>query len=328
MRKPGRSLLRLFSVIVACANLWFFDSLAQNYPVKPIRLVVGYATGGSTDVAARMVAQKLSEHLGQPVTVENRTGANGSIAVERVAKSPADGYTLLMATAGDAVVPVLRAKLPYDLERDLMPVSLVVTGPQVLVVHPSVPARNVKELIALARSQPGKLNYASSGVGGTPHLSGELFKLMAKVNIGHVPYKGGSESAVATASGQVDMLISGIASVLPLLGAGKLRALAVTSAKRASLMPSLPTIDESGLPGYNRAGVWVGVLAPAGVPKDIIVLLSALLGKLVNTPEMKEALFKQGLEPQTNTPEQFAAFIRSELAQNAKLIKASGLKVE
>ncbi len=328
MRKSGGSRLRLFSLIVVCANLWAFDSLAQSYPVRPIRFVVGYAAGGSTDVAARLVAQKMADQLGQPVTVENRTGANGAIAVERVAKSAADGYTLLMATAGDTVLPLLRPKLPYDLERDLIPVSLIVTGPQVLVVYPGVPARNIKELIALARSQPGKLNYATSGVGGTPHLSGELFKLMAEVNIGHVPYKGGSESAVATASGQVDMLIAGVASVLPLLGSGKLRALAVTSVRRASLLPSVPTIDESGLPGYNRAGVWVGMLAPTGVSKDIITLLSTQIGKLVNTAEMKEALFKQGLEPQTNTPEQFAAFIRSELAENARLIKASDIKAE
>lgn len=328
MRQSGRNGLRLLLFIVASANFWALDSPAQSYPVRPIRFVVGYAAGGSTDVAARLVAQKLADHIGQPVTVENRTGANGAIAVERVAKSPADGYTFLMATAGDTVLPLLRPKLPYDLERDLTPVSLIVTGPQVLVVHPAVPARNIKELIALARAQPGKLNYATSGIGGTPHLSGELFKLMAEINIGHVPYKGGSESAVATASGQVDMLIAGVASVLPLLGSGKLRALAVTSARRAALLPAVPTIDESGLPGYNRAGVWVGMLAPMGVSRDIITLLSALLGKLVNTPEMKEALFKQGLEPQTNTPEQFAAFIRSELAENARLIKASDIKAE
>jgi tripartite-type tricarboxylate transporter receptor subunit TctC len=328
MRKPGRKIFRLFVGIVACINLSIFDSSAQNYPVKPIRMVVGYGAGGGADVTARMVAQKLSEHLGQPVVVENRLGATGSIAAERVATSPADGYTLLMLVSGDTVLPALRAKLPYDLERDFAPVSLVSIGTYLLVVHPSVPARAVQELIALARAQPGKLNYGSSGVGGATHLPGELFNLMAKVNIVHVPYKGGSaESVIAAASGQVDMTFASITSALPLLGVGKLRPLAVTSTKRASLMPSIPTLDESGLPGYDYSG-WYGVIAPAGVPSDIIAWLNAVIVKAVNTPEMKESFNKQGREPQTNEPEQFAALIRSELAQNAKLAKLAGLKAE
>ncbi len=321
-------MVRLCAGIVACANLSMVDSLAQNYPAKPIRIVVGYGAGGGADVTARMVGQKLSEHLGQPVVVENRLGASGSIATARVAASPADGYTLLMAVSGDTVLPALHAKLPYDLERDFAPVSLVTIGPYLLVVHPSVPARNAGDLIALARSQPGKLNYGSAGVGGGVHLAGELFKLMAKVNIVHVPYKGGSaESIIAVAVGQIDISFPNITAALPLLEARKVRSLAVTSARRASLMPSIPTLDESGLPGYDRS-TWYGLLAPAGVPKDIIAQLHAVIGKVVGTPGMKEAFNKQGAEPQTNTPEQFAALIRSELAQNASLVKLAGLKVE
>ncbi len=328
MGKQRRSMIWLSAGIVVCAYASVVDSLAQNYPVKPIRIIVGYGAGGGADVTARMVGQKLFELLGQPVVVENRTGAAGSIATARVAASPADGYTLLMAVSGDTVLPALRAKLPYDLERDFAPVSLVTIGPYLLVVHPSVPARNASELIALARSRPGKLNYGSAGVGGGVHLAGELFNLMAKVNIVHVPYKGGSaESVIAVAVGQIDISFPNIPAALPLLEARKVRSLAVTSARRASLMPSIPTLDESGLPGYDRS-VWYGLLAPAGVPKDIIAQLHAVIGRIVNTPEMKEAFNKQGAEPQTNTPEQFAALIRNELAQNAGLVKLAGLKVE
>lgn len=327
MWTPRRKIFRLLAGIVACANLSVFDSLAQSYPVKPIRMVVAFTPGGSTDTTARMVAQKLSEHLGQPVIVENRAGAGGSIGTERVATSPADGYTLLLMPASSAIDAALRSKLPYDLERDFAPVSLVVIGAYVLVVHPSVPARNVAELVALARSQPGKLSYGSAGVGSTPHLSTELFNHMAKVNIVHVPYKGGPESLVATAGGHVDMSFITLTTAVPLMNIGKLRALAVTSAKRASLMPSIPTLDESGLTGYDRTA-WFGVLAPAGVPKDIIARLNGVIGKAVNTPEMKQWLTKQGFEPQTNTPEQFAALIRDEIAQTAKLIKSIGMKAE
>ncbi len=327
MRNPGGRIFRLFAGIVACTNLPVFDSLAQSYPVKPIHMVAGQAPGGSTDVTARIVAQKLSERLGKPVVVENRTGAAGSIAAEKVATLPADGYTLLVLVNGHTVLPALRSNLPYDLERDFAPVSLMAIGTAVLTVHPSVPARNVKELIALARSHPGKLNYGSSGVGGTTHLMGALFSLMAQVNLAHVPYKGSAESAIATTAGQIDIGFLDITVTLPLVKTGKLRALAVTTLKRASLMPSIPTLDESGLAGYDYAG-WYGVLAPAGVRKDIIARLNAAIDKVVNTPEIKALLTKQGLEPQTNTPEQFAAFIRGTIAKNARLVKLAGLKAE
>lgn len=327
MRKPGRKIFRLSVAIVACTNWLVFDSLAQSYPVRPIRMLVGFTVGGVGDITARLVAQKLSEPLGQHVVVENRGGASGAIATERVATSTADGYTLLLMTAAETVIPALRTKLPYQLERDLAPVSLVAIAPFVLVIPQSVPARTVKDLIALARSQPGKLSYGSVGAGSTPHLAGELLKSMAGVRIVHVPYKGGGESVIATASGQVDIGFHSATAALPLVEAGKLRALGVTSAKRASFLPSIPTIAESGLPGFDRSS-WNGVLAPAGVPGNIITRLNAAIGKVVNTVEMRESFRREGLEPQTNTPEQFAAFIQGELEKNSKLIKSIGLKAE
>jgi tripartite-type tricarboxylate transporter receptor subunit TctC len=324
---PKRGMFRLCVAMVACAVLVVFDAPAQGYPVKPIRLVVGYSPGGGTDATARVVAQKLSETLGQSVLVENRPGASGSIAVERVAASPADGYTLLMLTSNETVLPAMRTKLSFDLKRDFSPVSLVTIGPMLLVVHPSVPAHNVKQLIALARTQPGKLSFGSSGFGGTPHLSGELFGSMAKVKLMHIAYKGGADAVIAAASGQVDMSFASITSALPLLGVGKLRALAVTSGKRMSTVPSIPTLHESDVTGYDYSA-WYGVAAPAGMPKAITARLNAEIGRVVNTAEMKESLNKQGLEPQTNTAEQFTTFIHSEIERSARLIKLTGAKAE
>ncbi len=301
--------------------------MAQGYPVKPVRILVGFSPGGGADSVARILAQKLAEALGQPVTVENRAGAGGTIATEATAKAPADGYTLEVISAAEPAQGALRSKLGYDLARDLAPVSLVASGAFMLVVHPSVPANTVKEVIALSRSQPGKLNYSSAGVGGTPHLAAELFKSMAKVNVVHVPYKGGSDAVVATAGGEVDMTFNSIPAVLPLLTANKLRAIAVTSAKRAQVLPLVPTIAESGLPRYDLSG-WFGMLAPAGVPKDIVARLNGLIVKAAASPEMRNALAKLGLEPRTSTPEQFAMFIRSEISRSAQLIKATGAKAD
>lgn len=327
MCAPGVKIFICLAGFAASVNLSVDDALAQSYPTRPIRMLVGFTVGGVADITARLVAQKLFEPLGQYVVVENRGGASGAIATEKVATSTADGYTLLMMTAADTVIPALRARLPYKLERDLAPVSLVAIAPFVLVIPQSVPARNLKELIALARSRPGKLSYGSVGAGSTPHLAGELLKSMAGVNITHVPYKGGGESVIATASGQVDIGFHSATAALPLLEAGKLRAIAVTSARRASFLPSIPTVDESGLPGFDRSS-WEGVLAPAGAPGNVIARLNAAIGKVVHTAEMKDSFRKEGLEPQTNTPEQFAAFIRSELDRNARLIKSIGVKPE
>jgi tripartite-type tricarboxylate transporter receptor subunit TctC len=327
MRHPGSGVRPLFVGVMACIGLVAVDSKAQSYPAKPIRLVVGYTTGGPTDVTARMVAQKLSEHLGQPVIVENRAGASGTLGKDRVATSPADGYTLLVMSSGDAIVQALLAKAPRDLELGFAPVSLAATGTYVLVVHPSVPARNVKELVALARAHPGKLTYGSSGVGSSVHLAGELLNMKARLSMVHVPYKSSADSARATASGEVELSFPGVPGALPFLHANKIRALAVTSMKRVPMMASTPTLDESGVPGYDRYG-WYGVLAPLGVPKDVVARLNAAMLEVVNTPEMKAALNNQGLEPHTNTPEQFGAFIQREIAENAKLIKLIGLKAE
>jgi len=317
----------LVTALGAGALITSLDALAQAYPAKPIRLVVGYTTGGPTDTTARMVAQKLSELVGQPVIVENRAGASGTLGKERVAMSPPDGYTLLVMSSGDAIVQALFAKAPRDLELAFAPVSLAATGTYVLIVHPSVPVRNVKELIALARANPDKLTYGSSGVGSSVHLAGELLNVKANLKIVHVPYKSSADSARATASGEVGLSFPGIPGALPFLYAKKIRALAVTSKKRVAMMAETPTLNESGVPGYDRYG-WYGVLAPAGTPKEVIARLNAAMSEVINVADMKAALNLQGLEPQTTTPEQFGAFIQADIMENAKLIKLIGLKAE
>jgi len=320
------SVTRLATGILVCAGAFATNTLAQGYPAKPIRLTVGFSAGGSTDITARLVAQILSDSLNQQVIVENRPGAGGTLADEKVARSPADGYSLLMMAGSATITPALR-KVPYDVERDLAPVSLITSVPYVLVVHPSLPVRDVKGLIALAHSMPGKLSYGSSGVGTSPHLAGELFNLMAGVRTVHVPFKGAAESVIATAGGQIEMNYPTTAAALPFLESGRLRPLAVTSARRVASLPSIPTIHESGLPGYDRFS-WYGLLGPAGMPKDIVARLHAVLDKEVNSPLMRDAFGKQGMQPQTNTPEEFAALIRRELTENARVVKLAGVKSE
>lgn len=310
-----------------CAGLAAVNAVAQSYPAKPIHIIVGLAAGGSADTAARILGQKISETMGQIVIVENRLGAGSAISIERVASSPADGYTLLMMTASGAVQSALQPKLPYDLERDLAPIAKTTTGTFVLAVHPTVPVRNVKELIAMAHSWSGKLSYGSSGIGGSGHLAGALFNLMAKTDIVHVPYKGSSEAAIAIASGQIDIGFPDVTSALPLMDSNRLKAIAITSDKRSTLLPKLPTISESGLLGYDRSP-WNGILAPAHTPRDIITRLNVIIVKALSLPEMKAPLNKQGLEPQSSTPEQFSALIHREIELNAKLIKLTGIKAE
>jgi tripartite-type tricarboxylate transporter receptor subunit TctC len=300
---------------------------AQTYPLKPVKIMVGFAPGGAADITARALAPKLSELMGQQFFIENRAGAGGMLGTDAAAKSPPDGYTLLLMPAADAVQPAVRRKLPYDLERDFTPVSRVVYGPWFLVVHPSVPARNVKEFVALARKHPGKLNYATSGVGSSAHMAAELFNSLAKVDTVHVPFKGIVEGMTGVAGGEVDLIFASIPSSLPLRNAGRVRALAVTTAQRTPLAPDMPTLHESGVPGYDRSG-WYGVVAPANAPREIITRLNAAIVKIVNMPEMRVTFMKQGLDPAPSTPEEFGAFIRSEIAQNIKLVKAAGIKVE
>ncbi len=326
MSKSKLAMLGVSTAIVL--GLPGLEAWAQAYPAKPVRMLVGYSAGGSTDISARLVAQKMSDEMKQPVLVENRPGAGGSIAIQAVASSPSDGYTLAMIAASATVLPSLRIKQPYDLERDMTAVSLVATTPSVLVVHPSVPARDLKELMALARSMPGKLNYASDGVGTNLHLAGALFNSMAGVSIVHVPYKGGAESAAANAGGQVQMSFPSVTSALPLLRGGKLRPIAVTSRQRAALLPEVPTFNEAGLPDFYHSA-WIGLLAPANTPRDVVSLLNAMLARITNTAEIKGALGKQGLETfPAHPPEQFTAFIRSEIAQAALMVKLAGLKPE
>jgi len=327
MRRSIGIVLRWFIPVIACFGLGVASAPAQTYPVKPIRLIFGYTAGGAGDVGARLLAQKLSEYLGQNVVVENRPGAGGAIADELVAKSPADGYTLLYAAGSTTILPALRPKLPYSVERDFAPVSMVMITSFALAVHPSVPVNDVKGLIALARSQPGKLTFSTPGVGSSSHFAGEVFKMMADVKMLHVPYRGAPEATTAVIAGEVDINFPSVTGALPFVKTGRLKALAVSSAKRAPTLPSVPTLSESGLTGYERAG-WNGVLAPAGVPKEIIARLNAAIIKAVNTPEMKEAIVKQGLVAQTGTPGEFAAFIRDQLAQNAKVVKFAGIKTE
>lgn len=301
--------------------------VADTYPSRPIRMIVGFPPGGGPDVTGRVIGQKLAENLGQPVVIENRPGAAGFIAIEKVALAAADGYTFLMMSSNDTALPALRKKLPRDLTRDLTAVTLVTVGPMALVVPASLQARNVQELIQLGQAQPGKLTFGSGGVGGTVHLTGELFTWMAKIKVLHVPYKGSADILTAILGGSVEFSFPSITIARPFMDAGKIRALAVTSARRATSLPNVPTLAESGLTGFDRSA-WYGVAAPAGVPKPLITRMNAEIAKVANTAEMKDWFVKRGLEVQTNTPEEFAAFIRSEIAENAKLVALAGLKPE
>jgi tripartite-type tricarboxylate transporter receptor subunit TctC len=299
---------------------------ADPYPVKPVRMIVGFAPGGGTDLTARPVAQKLSELLGQQVIVENRPGAAGNIATEQVARAAPDGYTLLMGTiAALAINPSLYGNLRFDPEIDLEPVIQVVDSTNVLVLHPSVPAGSVKELIALAKEK--SLSAGSSGVGATGHLSIELFNLMANVKLVHVPYKGGAPAMTDLVGGQVHLVFATTASAIPHIKSGRIKGIAVTTARRSALLPELPTIAEAGLPGFD-ANNWYGLVVPAKTPRALIGRLNAEVTKVLNMPDVRTTLFNQGLDPAPGTPEQFGAYIRSERVKWAKVIKESGAKAE
>ncbi|MCC7079044.1 MAG: tripartite tricarboxylate transporter substrate binding protein [Burkholderiales bacterium] len=308
-----------------CAVFVVADAAGQAYPSRPIYIVEGFTAGSASDGAAREVARRLTEPLGQPVVVDNRGGAGGILAAERVAKSAPDGYTLLLMAAAHSITPAIYAKIPYAMPGDFAPISLAASGPFLLIVHPSVPARNVGELIALARSRPGALNYASAGVGSSPHMAFELLTSRAKVSILHVPYKGSPAGVAATVSGEVAMAMLSITSAMALVNANKVRALGVSTAKRTALLPSMPTLDESGLPGYDRTG-WYGLVAPIGVSSEILAKLNATVVRAMGTPEVKAALFKQGLEPRTSSAQDFGAFIQREIDQNIKLARDAGIK--
>ncbi len=300
---------------------------AQGYPSKAVRLIVPFLAGGSTDIVGRTVAQKLSEMWGQPVVVDNRPGGGTTIGTDAVAKSAPDGYTLLVTPAPFTINPSLLARLPYDALNDFAPITLINTTPLVMVVHPGVPAKTVRELIALARAKPGQLNFGSSGTGGSNHLAGELFDAMAGVKMVHIPYKGNAGALTDIVGGHLDVVYNGLTSALALIKGGKLRVLAVTSLKRNAALPDVPTLDESGLKGFE-AVAWNGLTAPAKTPRDVIVKINADVLKIVNSPDLKERLKAEGSDPVGSSPEQFAAFLRSEIAKWAKVIKFAGVKPE
>ena len=298
------------------------------YPVKPVRIVVPFPAGGSLDVVVRVLAPRLSEALGQQLIVDNRGGAGGTTGTELVAKSTPDGYTVLAGTIGGlAVSPTLNPKLGYNTLRDLAPVVQLVNVSYIVTLHPSVPAKSIRELLALAKSRPGKLNYGSSGAGTGPHLAGELMNLMAGVSIVHVPYKGSAPAQTALMSGEVDLNFENTLLVMPQIKAGRLRPLAATGTTRSKLLPDLPTVAEAGLPGFSASG-WYGMMVPVAVSKDIIGKLNTETTRVLRTPDIADRLNNMAAEPAPGTPEQFGAFIRSETDKWAKVVKAANMKVD
>ncbi len=301
---------------------------AQNYPSKPLRIIVPFAAGGGADLVARTVGAKLTESLGQPVLVDNRTGAAGTIGADIAAKAPPDGHTLLLGSNGPlAINPSLYAKLPYDASRDFAPVALVTVMPFLLVTHPSLPVKSLKDLVALAKAKPGELNYGSPGSGSSTHLANELLKSMTGISITHVPYKGVAPAAIDLISGQVQMMSGDLSTLLPHVKSGRMRALAVTSARRSTLLPHMPTVVESGVPGYDASG-WFGVLVPAGTPMAVIERLHASIVKGVAAADARERLAALGGDVATGTPMDFAAHLKTEAAKWGKVIRALGLKGE
>ena len=317
----------LFPSALLAGVLLALPAFPQTYPSKPIRIIVGFAPGGAVDTVARISAQILSELLRRTAVVENRPGASTNIAAELVAKAQPDGYTLLMGSSSNATNMTLFRNLPYDTLRDFAPVTQVGYGPQVLAMHPSLPAKSVKELVALARTMPGQLSYASAGNGSSQHLTGELFKLMNKVDIVHVPYKGGQPALVDVISGQVACMFINTLEVLPHAKSGRLKVLAVASAKRSSVLADAPTFAESGLPRFE-AVTWWGLLAPAGTPRDIITRLQAEIMKGLATAGMKERFLALGAEPVGSKPEQFGAFVREEIEKWGNVVRTLGIKVD
>ncbi|MCU4121945.1 tripartite tricarboxylate transporter substrate binding protein [Variovorax sp. N23] len=300
---------------------------APTYPTKPVKLVVPYPPGGPTDIVARLVAQKLSDAMGQQFIVDNRPGAGGNTGAELVARSPADGYTLVVATTAHAINPSLFKNLGYSLSKDFAPVSLLTSGPLVIVANPSLPAKNVAELIALAKAKPGELNFASSGNGQSTHLSAELFAAMAGVKMNHIPYKGSAPALTDTMGGQTQLMFDTMLSAMPHVKGGKLKALAVTSAARSPVAPDVPTVAESGLPGYE-AIAWNGLLAPAGTPPEVLARLSAELKKVLAAPDVKDKFEAQGFAAAWSSPDDFGRFMTAEVDKWAKVVKVSGAKVD
>ena len=314
--------LVLSAIVIFC-----HDAFAQGFPQKPIRLIVPSAAGGSTDTISRIIAQKLAGDIGATVVVENRPGGGGNLGADVVAKSPPDGYALVMVYAGHAVNATLYPKLAYDLVKDLDPVIQVCMVASMLVVHPSLPVRSVKELIALAKAKPGVLNYASSGTGNISHLAGELFRNLTGAQIVHVPYRGTGPALIDVLGGQVPMMFPNMPGTMQHVQAGRLRVLGVNSEKRSALLPDVPTVAEAGVRGFE-ASTWFGLLAPAGTPREVIVRLNAATARVLNTADVNERFSSEGATAVGGPPEQFGAFIKSEIAKWGKVVRASGARVD
>jgi tripartite-type tricarboxylate transporter receptor subunit TctC len=318
---------RVMAATAAIAAFSFTAGIAgaQNYPVKPVRIVVPFAPGGSTDILARIVAQRLTESWGQQVIVDNRAGGGTVIGTDLVAKSPPDGYTMLMVSTSTTTTPALMAKLPYDPLRDLAPVIHLVFTPNVLVVHPSLPAKSVGELIALAKARPGQVAFGSGGIGTSPHLTGEILRLRSGVSMVHVPYKGGGPANIALMSGEISWMFVAILPTLPHIQTGRLRALAVSSARRTAVLPDMPPVAET-LPGFDSSP-WTGVSVPGGTPRELIARINRDIAKVLQAPDSHERLTKAGNDVVANTPEEFAKFFRGEVETWGKVIREAGIKL-
>jgi tripartite-type tricarboxylate transporter receptor subunit TctC len=322
-----RQVITSAAAVLVAASAAAHAQSAAPYPVRPIRIVVPQSAGASTDLTARLIGQKLNVVFGQPVIVDNRPGAGSIIGTDLVAKATPDGYTLLVVASSITLNPTLHKNLPFDPVRDLAPITQLSSFPNMLVVHPAVPVKTVKDLIALAKAKPRDINYGSSGTGTGTHLSAELFKYMTGVDMVHVPYKGGGPAVQALLGGQVQLNFATIVSVLPHVRGGKLRAVAVTTAKRSPSAPDVPTIAESGVPGYDH-GPWNGFLAPAKTPRTVIARLNEEVARILHTPETRAVFTNEGAEPVGNKPEEFGAIIRDETAKWAKVIRAAGIKAD
>lgn len=324
--------MSLFRAVLACAVALLLAggaAFAQNYPNRPVRVIIPYSPGSSsTDILGRQLAQKLGAMWGQNVVVDNRPGASGNIGAALVARAPADGYTLLVGNAGLITIgPIVYSKLTYNPNEDLVPVTLFATVPYMLVIHPSVPAKSMQEFIAHARSNPGKLSYASAGLGTSPQLCIELLKSMAGLDILHVPYKGGALATTDTIGGQTHMYCAGLASQLPHVKAGRLRSLGITTLRRSAIAPDMPTLDEQGLKGFD-VNSWAAIFAPAKTPRPILEFVHQSVAKIMDTAEMKANLIAQGIDPLLMGPKEFAEYVKAESAKWAKVVKAAGIKAE
>jgi tripartite-type tricarboxylate transporter receptor subunit TctC len=324
---PNTAKRCLITVLLAVVSIFALPAVAQTYPTKPVRIIVPYSPGGGIDTVARMMAQKLTEQIGGPFLIENRPGAAGVLGAEIVARAAPDGYTLLASATEFAINPIVRPKLPYDSFKDFIHISQLASVQFILAAHPSVPARNVKEVIALAKARPGTLTYGSSGTGGGPHLAGELFQSMAGIRWVHVPFKGTGPMSLAVMSGEIDFIFAATIGLLPQVRAGKMRAIAVTGQKRFAQLPEVPTVAESGIPGYSAIG-WYGFYAPAGTSPEIVRRLYAEATRALGDPEVKEKLGRSGNEYVMSSPDEFVAFLRAETAKWTKIVKEANVRMD